>query len=207
MAENKIMMGLENVHWFELTETEVEGVISTTYGTAHRWPGAVNLSVDPQGDSDPFYADNGIYFMSGENVGYAGNLETAVIPEELKEYALGRVTDDKGVSIETSQGPKKAFAITADLTGDAKARRVVFYKVFMGRPTIAAGTKTNSNTPQTETAPLTCVPRTDYVKVYRDGEEREERLVHAATKAGTNAAAYSAWHTAPYVPEVTAPQG
>lgn len=200
-TENKILMGLENVHWFELTETVGEnGNVTTTYGAAHSWPGAVNLALSPEGDGDPFYADNGIYYMPGENVGYSGDLETALIPEDLKKYALGRSADTAGVVIETSQGTKKAFALTADLGGDAKARRVVLYKCYLSRPGINGSTKTNSNAPQTETATLTAVPRADYVTITRDGASVEEHLVQAATNAATNAEAYTAWHTAPYTP-------
>lgn len=204
--DNKILMGLENVHWHEMEETidpETNELV-TTYGAVHRWKGAVNLSVDPQGDGEPFDADNGIYYMPGENAGYGGNLETALIPEDLKAYALGRLSDDAGVMLETSNGPKRAFAITADLTGDQRARRVVFYKVYMGRPTVKGETKkSGSNAPSTETAPITCVPRADYVTVIRNGEQRQERLVHAATNKATNAEAYNAWHTKPYTPVMT----
>lgn len=202
--DNKILMGLENVHWFELTETtDTDGVVTTSYGTSHSWPGAVNLALSPEGDGEAFYADNGIYYMPGENVGYSGDLESALIPEDLKKYALGRESDSAGVVIETSQGAKKAFAITADLTGDQKARRIVLYKCFLARPQIQGSTKTNSNTPQTEVATLTVVPRADFTTVKRGTETLQEHLVQAATNAATNAEAYSAWHTAPYTPAYT----
>lgn len=203
---NKVLLGLENVHWFELTEsTNAQGAVETTYGAAHSWPGAVNLAMDPAGDGEPFYADNGIYYMPGENVGYTGTLENALIPEDLEEYALGQIVDDNDVVVETSQGPKKAFAITADLTGDEKARRIVFYKVFLTRPSVNAQTKSGSNTPQTNSAALTAVPRADFTTVYRNGQAVQEHLVKASTSASSNAEAYNGWHTAPYTPEVTAP--
>lgn len=202
--DNKILMGLENVHYFELTETVKEdGSIETTYGAAKVWPGAVNLSLSPEGDGEAFYADNGIYYMPGENVGYSGDLESALIPEDLKKYALGREADSAGVVVETSQGGKQAFAITADLTGDQKARRVVLYKCFLARPAIQGTTKTNSNAPQTEIATLTVVPRADFTSIKRGTETFEEHLVQAATNAETNAEAYSAWHTSPYTPAYT----
>ena len=202
---NKVLLGLENVHWFELTEAAdaQTGAITTTYGAAHAWPGAVNLAMDPAGDGDPFYADNGVYYMPGENVGYAGTLENALIPEELEEYALGQLVDDDDVLVETSQGPKKAFAITADLTGDEKARRIVFYKVYLTRPSVNAATKTDSNAPQTNSATLTAVPRADFTELKRGTATVQEHLVKAATTASTDDTVYAGWHTAPYTPTMS----
>lgn len=203
--ENKIMMGVENIHWFPLTETEVDGEITTSYGESNSWPGTVQLGADPAGDSDAFYADNGIYFMSGDNVGYTLSLENCKIPEDLEKYALGLAVDNNGILVETSQGQKKAFALTADLTGDKKARRVAFLKCFLQRPSESATTRSNQNTPQTTTYSIVAVPRADFTKVVRDGEVTEEHLVKLATTAAANAEAYANWHKSVQVPAFTIP--
>lgn len=202
---NKVLLGLENVHWFELTESidSTTGEVTTTYGSAKSWPGAVNLAMDPAGDGDPFYADNGIYFMPGDNVGYSGTFENALIPEDLEEYALGQTVDDNDVMVETSQGQKKAFALTADLTGDEKARRIVFYKCFLTRPSVNAQTRADSSAPQTNSVTLTAVPRADYTSIKRGTETVQEHLTKAATTASTDETTYNGWHTAPYTPEYT----
>lgn len=200
---NKVLLGLENVHWFELTETITNGEVATTYGSAHSWPGAVNLAMDPAGDGDPFYADNGIYFMPGDNVGYSGTFENALIPEDLEEYALGQTVDDNDVMVETSQGQKKAFALTADLTGDEKARRIVFYKCFLTRPSVNAQTRADSSAPQTNSVTLTAVPRADYTSIKRGIKTVQEHLTKAATTASTDETTYNGWHTAPYTPAYT----
>lgn len=204
MPDNKVMLGLENFHWFPITETEGEdGKIVTTYGEGKAVRGTVNFTMNPEGDGDPFYADNGIYYMPSENVGYSGDWELALVPEELKEYALGTTTDDAGVVVETSQGMKKAFAITGDLTGDVKARRVCFYKCYLSRPGVGGATKSNSNTPQTETVTITAVPRSDVVSIKKGDETVEEHLVKSYTKAATNPEAYNNWHKSPYTPAYT----
>ena len=47
---NKVKFGLKNVHYAMLTEEGEE----VTYGTPVRIPGAVNLSMDAQGDTSTF---------------------------------------------------------------------------------------------------------------------------------------------------------
>lgn len=202
--ENKVMMGLENIHWWPLESETEEGV--PTYGAVSKWPGAVGFTQTPVGDSDPFNADNGIYFMSGDNSGYEITLDTAKIPEDLEEYGLGLARDNNGLLIETDHAVLQPFALAGDLTGDKKARRVIFYKCFLKRPETAANTKTSQgNTPQTTNAQIVAVPRADVVKIKRGDEVTEEHLVKTATTASTSAEAYNAWYTTPQVPAFTIP--
>ena len=74
---NKVKYNLKNVHVAVLTKT-TEGY---SYATPKHIPGAVSLSLDPEGDSNPFYADGIVYFRSTSNNGYSGDLEMALIPE------------------------------------------------------------------------------------------------------------------------------
>ena len=69
---NKIKYGLKNVHYAVITEDE-DG--SITYGTPKRIPGAVNLTLEPQGEQAEFYADDMRYFSAFANSGYSGSLE------------------------------------------------------------------------------------------------------------------------------------
>ena len=67
MAEkNKVKFGLSNVHVAKMIKGE-DGVI--TYDTPFNIPGAVNLSLDAEGDNEPFYAVNIEFFESFENKG------------------------------------------------------------------------------------------------------------------------------------------
>lgn len=76
---NKVKYNLKNVHAAKLTETDVEGVSTFTYGTPKAIPGAVSISLDAEGESSPFYADGIVYFRSVTNNGYSGDLEIALI--------------------------------------------------------------------------------------------------------------------------------
>ena len=57
---NKVKFGLKNVHYAPITEDE-SGV---TFGTPKRLPGAVNLTLDVQGEEVEFEADDVIYYFN-----------------------------------------------------------------------------------------------------------------------------------------------
>ena len=56
---NKVKFGLSNVHIAPITA--VSGA-SITYGEPFAIKGAVNLTLDPEGESADFYGDNTKYF-------------------------------------------------------------------------------------------------------------------------------------------------
>lgn len=64
---NKVKFGLKNVHYAMLTEEGEE----VTYGTPVRIPGAVNLSMDAQGDTSTFYADDMAYYVTAQTTAIA----------------------------------------------------------------------------------------------------------------------------------------
>ena len=66
MTENKVKFGLANVHVSKVSRDESGNV---SLGIPRRIPGAVNIKIDPQGDTTPFYADNTFYFNSNTNTG------------------------------------------------------------------------------------------------------------------------------------------
>ena len=57
-------------------------------------PAAVNLTMDAQGDTSTFYADNMAYYVAAANGGYSGTLEVALIPDSFRTDVLKENMDE-----------------------------------------------------------------------------------------------------------------
>lgn len=158
---NKIKYGLRNCYYAVATD---DGTGTLTYDTPVRLPGAVNLSLDPQGDTNPFYADDIIYFQGTSNNGYSGSLELALIPDAFRKDVLGETESQNGLLVERANTPVVEFALLFEFQGDENATRHVMYRCTAARPSAGSQTKDSGITPQTETLNLTAMPRiSDYL--------------------------------------------
>jgi len=188
---NKVKFGLKNAHVAKLTETDA-GVYS--FGTPVALPGSVNLSLEAQGDTEPFYADDGVYYRSTSNNGYSGDLELAVVPDWFRETYLREILDSNGVLIESSHITDPVyFALMFEFSGDKHKIRHVMYKCSVSRPSVASQTRETSNTPVTETLAITCDPLYD-------------GMVKAKSTADIDSTVYAGWFTTVYVPSLTEDQ-
>ena len=93
---NKVKFGLKNCHYAKATFDE-DG--SVTYAKPVRIPGAVSLSMDANGEIEPFYADNIAYYVVNNNSGYEGDLEIALIPESFLTDIMHEVPTPPMMSI------------------------------------------------------------------------------------------------------------
>lgn len=193
MAEkNKIKFGLQDVAYAMVTETQdpETGAWTTSYGEYKAIPGAVSLSLSPEGEENNFYADNIVYVVLASNQGYTGNFEVALLTEDAEKDLLRRTADANGVIVEdadTSTPPY--FALRFRIDGDKTNRKYVLYRCVLTRPDITGNTKEQSIEPATDTVNFKCTPRPD------DG------IVFAHTGDNTSDAILSAWDTTVYVPE------
>lgn len=161
MAKNKVKFGLSNCYMAVMTESN--GTIS--YGSPIAIPGAVNLSLEPQGDTNDFYADNVIYFSSTANQGYEGDLEIAMIPDTIRTAIMGETLDSNGAYIETSDDKFKNFAFGFQIDGDATNRKYWYYNCSLTRPNTTGATIEESKEPQTDTLTIKAMPRLTDKKV------------------------------------------
>ena len=153
---NKIKYGIKNVYYAKATAS-ADGTLS--YSSPVAMPGAVSLSLSIQGDTNPFYADNIIYFTSTANNGYQGDLEMALIPDAFRQNILGETLDAKGFYVERSSDTPSEFALLFQFEGDDKATKHALYRCVASRPELSGQTKQESIDPQTETLTITAMPR------------------------------------------------
>lgn len=187
---NRIKYGLSNVYYAPITALSSAGV--PTYGNPVAMPGAVSLSISPEGDTTPFYADNVEYYTSIANTGYSGTLELALVPNSFRTDILGDVSDAKDVFIEDANATTKYFALMFQFEGDQKQIRHVLYKCTAARPDVASSTKQASIEVQTETLNITATAI--------HNATLDTDIVKARTNEDTDTTTYTGWFTDVYLP-------
>lgn len=144
MSENKVTFGLENCHYAPATILP-DGTM--TYEEPIPFPGAVDLTLDVNGDLIEFEADNIVYYTSADNKGYTGKLNMALIHDHFLVSCLGEELDtEDGVQTERSNALTKPFALMFQFEGDKNAVRHVMYHCSANRPSIGSATGKNPNT-------------------------------------------------------------
>lgn len=190
MAENKVQYGLKNVYYAPITEETADGV--PTYGTPVKWPGAVSLSLEAEGDTNTFRADNTDYYVISANNGYTGELETARIPDSFRTDILGEIEDGGGMLVEDTDAAPVPFALMFQFEGDKRETRHVVYKCTAQRPTVESQTTDTEIEPQTETLEFTAQ------SVYSSA--LGTHIVKSKTTESTDSTVVAAWFTSVQLP-------
>lgn len=147
---NKVKYGLSNCYYAVYNES------SATWGTPVAMPGAVNLSLDQEGETNKFRADNIDYYVSISNNGYSGDLELALVPDSFRTDVMGEVVDGtNGLQYEAANVNPAAFALMFQFEGDDHATRHVLYYCKATRPSLASQTTEETIEPVTETINIT----------------------------------------------------
>ena len=184
--KNKVRFGLKNCHYAKATFDEDGNV---TYAKPVRLPGAVSLSLDPEGENENFYADDIVYYVLNNNAGYEGDLELALIPEEFLKDILHEEEDANGVLTENANNEFERFALLFEFTGDKNAIRHVLYCCSASRPSVEGETKEDEKEVQTEELSIIASALTN-------------GAVKAKTSSNTSKAVYDAWYDAVYEPTI-----
>ena len=188
---NKVKFNICNVHYAPIT-IGTDGAV--TFATPVAMPGAVSLSLDPNGEPESFYADGIEYYTINNNMGYDGDLELAMIPESFRTDILKETADSNKVLVEDANAETGAFALLFEFDGDVKKIRHVLYNCSASRPKIESKTNEESREVQTETLSVKARPlASGYVK--------------AKTGDNTTDAVYTAWYDAVYQPNAAAATG
>lgn len=189
---NKIKYGLKNVY-YAIAAIAADG--SATYTTPVAFPGAVSLSLDPEGDRSPFYADNIEYWVGQVNNGYSGSLEVARVIDQFKTDVLGYTKDAKNIMYEDANADAVHFALIFQFEGDQKATRHVMYNCTASRPSASGNTKSDTIEPETESLDINA--SSIYVATL------DKDIVKAETTVDTAAADYNSFITKVYIPGAT----
>ena len=183
--KNKITYGISNVHVFPITSTDASGV--PTYDTkVISMPGATELSLDAEGSSDPFYADDVVYYQGVVNNGYSGSITLADIPEDFLTVVMKEIKSEGGTFFEDASVEPLEFAMGFEFKGDQKKRRHLFYRCKATRPSIESKTKEDSIEPNTPEIEIVVMPRLD------------NNIVKARCEEGDTD--YATWYTKPVTP-------
>lgn len=181
--KNKVKFNISNVHYALITSTD-EGF---NFGLPVPMPGAVSISLDPNGEPESFYADGIEYYTISNNMGYDGDLEIALIPESFRTDILKEIADANKVLIENANTETAYFALLFEFDGDKHKIRHVMYNCTAARPSLEGQTNEESREVQHETLSLSSRPLPN-------------GLVKARTGNDTNTEAYSSWYTQVYLP-------
>lgn len=151
-TENKVVFGLEKVA-FAVATIAADG--TATYGTPITNPGARSISLEPQGDLAPWYADNIAYWVADNFSSYQGDLEVAKFTDAVMAAIWHEATATNGIRYEEGGVEAVHFALLFEVKGDAEKVRHVFYNCTGTRPAVSGSTTEESIEPQTSTTSIT----------------------------------------------------
>lgn len=181
---SKVKFGLSNVYVSKFTI----GTTGTyTYSIPIKIPGAVNISLSPAGEDADFFADNKKYYSATVNQGYEGDLELAMLTDEVRKEIFGETEDKNGALIEASDDTVSGFALGFQVEGDEKARKFWYYNCTASRSKNESKTNETSATPNTDSITIKAMPRLS-----------DNKIRVCLTETTTNKEAYDAFFTSVY---------
>lgn len=183
-GNNRVKYNLKNAHYALLNVAE-DGSVS--FETPVPIPGAVSISLDANGEPENFYADGVAYYVINNNMGYEGDLELAMIPEDFRISVLKEKLDENNVLVENANTELNSFALLFEFDGDVKHIRHVLYNCSASRPGIEGKTNEESREVQTETLSIKATPLASGV-------------VKAKTGNTTSEMTYQNWYRSVYMP-------
>lgn len=186
-TKNKVKYNLKNVHFAKATFTDGGGV---SFAKPKPIPGAVSLSLDANGEPENFYADGIAYYVINNNMGYNGDLELALIPEDFRMEILSEQRDENGVLVENINAQLEHFALLFEFDGDQRQVRHVLHNCTASRPKIEGKTIEEKKEVQTESLTLSATPLSNGIVKAKTGDETSQET-------------YDNWYQEVYIPVIT----
>ena len=189
---NKVRFGLEKAYYALIQE-------DGTYGTPKHLNGAVALSLNAEGDTSNFYAENMAYYTLSTNSGYTGELELAFFEDDDAMALLGEKKAANGVIYEDAAAQPAPFVLLFQTLGNVNDKRYAMYNCTLSRPSLEANTTSDTTDPDTTTLNFTAIP----AEIEIDGASvKVTKGVIENTEAGK--AIYDAWYTEVQLPGAAA---
>lgn len=189
---NKVRFGLEKAYYALIQE-------DGTYGTPKHLNGAVALSLNAEGDTSNFYAENMAYYTLSTNSGYTGELELAFFEDDDAMALLGEQKAANGIVYEDAAAQPAPFVLLFQTLGNVNDKRYAMYNCTLSRPSLEANTTSDTTDPDTTTLNFTAIP----AEIEVDGASKKvTKGVIENTEAGK--AIYDAWYTEVQLPGAAA---
>ncbi|MBQ9955294.1 MAG: hypothetical protein IJO87_07685 [Eggerthellaceae bacterium] len=189
---NKVRFGLEKAYYALIQE-------DGTYSAPKHLNGAVALSLNAEGDTSNFYAENMAYYTLSTNSGYTGELELAFFEDDDAMALLGEKKAANGVIYEDAAAQPAPFVLLFQTLGNVNDKRYAMYNCTLSRPSLEANTTSDTTDPDTTTLSFTAIP----AEIEIDGASvKVTKGVIENTEAGK--AIYDAWYTEVQLPGAAA---
>ncbi len=183
---NRIEYGLEQVHiaFFDNPATP-------TWNAPIWIAGALEFTATPEEEEMEVWADNGLYFSNKFNKGYTGEVDFSTIEDSVLAQIFDWPIDANGAIVERTNSISKPFALMAQVEGDDRNRRFVYYNCIAGRP--SKEHKTSGETVDPQTQPLT-------LKMTPIDIDDVRTSFTALARTDANATAYNNFFNSVYTP-------
>lgn len=189
-VQDKVKYGISDMHYAVMT--------SSGYGAVKAHPGAVSLTLSPEGENINFAADNSNeYFVVVDNRGYTGSVEVARLLDEFFVDILGETLDTVAKTLlEKADGQEAVhFAFGCKIDGPNYPTYIWFYNCTAERPNLNANTTGETTEPETDSFNIAC---------HKDSAGK----VRCKTTCNTPDAVIEGWFSSVFDPEnYTPPNG
>lgn len=190
----KVLFNIKKLQLSPITAISAAGV--PTYDEPIAVPGTVSLSLDPEGESDPFYADGIVYYAGSSSSSYTGTLENALFSDAVLKAIYGYVEDSNKNIVDTDQ-PTKEFGAQFAVDSDDGEVYFTFYRCSSTKPNLNFQTNEDSRTINPQSVDLT-------LSTVTTADGKYNLFKSYATKSATNYATYFESIEMPTIPEVAA---